>query len=64
MYTRVKTLIELYTQEYTHETDTCHDLVKRPPNNKKRKKRCGLFLDSACGCCKKEKEKMRTEKKQ
>ena len=63
MYTHMHTVykhlynsIHRYTQVMI-QTHTLRDPVKRPHNNnnkrkENKKKRCGLFLDSACGCCK------------
>ena len=54
VYTCINTYTIVYTGRHTIQTHTRRDLVKRP-NNKttKEKKRCRLFLDSGCGCCKK-----------
>ena len=50
MYTHVYIVnTDIHTKSDTH---VLNSLSVPTTKEKKRKKRCGLFLDSACGCCK------------
>ena len=52
MYTRVYVVnTGIHTKSDTHVVNSL-SVPTTKENKRKEKKRCGLFLDSACGCCK------------